>query len=213
MFDLDGTLVDTLDDITACVNFGLEALEEPSRSREEVRNMVGDGIEALCRRALETPTPARVAKLVDLARTFYQDHPVGTAAPYEGVPEMLDGLRDLHLKLAILSNKPHPMVEAVVARLFSSTPFDVILGQGEGFPPKPDPAGALYVAEILGMPRFDLLHVGDSEVDLQTGIAAGIPFAGVTWGFRSACELQASGGRLLADAPNEILEIAKNLSA
>ena len=211
MFDLDGTLVDTLDDISACVNFGLVTLGVPKRTREEVRNMVGDGIEALCRRALDTPAPDRVARLVELARTYYQDHPVGTAAPYEGVLQMLEGLRNLHLRLAVLSNKPHRMVEEILVRLFPADLFEVILGQGEGFPPKPDPAGAYHVAETLHMHISDLLYVGDSEVDLKTGEAAGMPVAGVTWGFRSVTELRAAGGTMLADSPGEILEIVQKL--
>jgi phosphoglycolate phosphatase len=213
MFDLDGTLVDTLEDITRCVNACLIAMGDPPRSRSEVMGMVGDGIDALCRRALGRPEPDRVEEMKERARAYYREHPAETAAPYPGVPGMLDVLRTRGMKLAVLSNKPHAMVEDLMSRLFPESLFEVLLGQCEDLPPKPDPAGALRVARVLGVEASALLFVGDSEVDIQTGKAAGMPVAGVTWGFRTAAQLRAAGAAILVDRPVELLQVAQDIRA
>lgn len=205
LFDLDGTLVDTLEDITRCVNTCLASLDESPKSKEAVRAMVGDGIDLLCQRALTRPTPGRVDQMVRCMKAYYRKQVVETAAPYPGVVKMLQGLRQWGLRLGILSNKPHDLTERVTECLFPKGVFFKVLGHSTGLPRKPDPAGALKMAGIIGLDPQDFLYVGDSPVDIQTGKAAGMTTVGVTWGFRSEEELEVEEPHLLVHHPQEIL--------
>jgi phosphoglycolate phosphatase len=206
LFDLDGTLVDTLDDITKGVNTCLKAMGGPARTREEVRNMVGDGVDTLCRRALENPTEALVAEMVDRMRAYYGEHLVDTAAPYEGIESLLENLRARGVRASVLSNKPDVMTCEIVKRMFGDDAFEIVVGHRKDLPRKPDPAGALWIAERMNLSPRACLFVGDSEVDIETGMAAGMHVVGVTWGFRTASELTEAGAPSLAHRPGEILQ-------
>jgi phosphoglycolate phosphatase len=206
LFDLDGTLVDTLDDITKGVNTCLEAMGEGPRSREEVRMMVGDGVDTLCRRALNGPDPAKVSEMVARLRAYYGELLVDTAAPYQGIEAMLEVVLKKGVRVSVLSNKPDAMTREIVERMFKQDTFEIIVGHREDLPRKPDPAGALWIAKRMNLPPEAFLFVGDSEVDLATGRAAGMNVLGVTWGFRTEDELNAAGARSLAHQPEDILE-------
>ncbi|MFH1999732.1 MAG: HAD family hydrolase [Planctomycetota bacterium] len=205
IFDLDGTWVDTLEDNVNCTNASLTTLGVPTRSRDYIRKSVGDGIDTLARRVLPDPDPDQVNALVHLMRAYYQDQLKETAAPYDGIIEMLSQLEAQGIRLSVLSNKPDRMTQSIVKRMFGKISFESVVGQQEGVPLKPDPSGALNIARTMGLKPGDFLYVGDTEVDLKTGSAAGMQTISVTWGFRSADELIESGAGQLADSPIEIV--------
>jgi phosphoglycolate phosphatase len=208
IFDLDGTLVDTLDDITACVNACLESLGDAARSREEVRGMVGDGVELLCRRALARVTDERVLEMAHCMRTRYREHLIESSAPYEGVVPLLHALSSRGIRLAVLSNKPHELTKRHIEELFDEGLFEIVQGQEDGFPLKPDPGGLLWVIDRLDLSRGECLFVGDSQVDVRTGLAAGVRTLAAAWGFRTPAEL--AGAHRLIHVPEEVLhEISK----
>lgn len=205
LFDLDGTLVDTLGDIVLCVNTCLKEMGEPGHDAEAVRMMVGDGVETLCRRALGESARARTGEMVTRVRAYYRKHPADTAAPYPGIVEMLKALGEKGIRLAVLTNKPEPIACELIERLFAPGGFELVLGQRDGMPMKPDPGGALWVADKMDLKPSSFFMVGDTEIDLKTGRAAGMHPLGVTWGFRLKAELKSSGAWSLVDAPLEIL--------
>ena len=127
--------------------------------------------------------------------------------PYEGIPEMLDALNDRGLNMAILSNKPHEFTKQCATELLSNWNFDVVIGQRDGAPPKPDPEGALEVVKHLNIPPADFLYIGDSGVDMKTAVASGMFPVGVLWGFRPMRELKDNGSLALVDRPSEILSL------
>lgn len=213
IFDLDGTLVDTLDDIRRTVNIALDVLEDPSRTREEVRKMVGDGVEVLCRRALTRPTPERIARMTALMKSSYREKPIDTATPYPGIMDMLEDLRTLGITLSVLTNKPQEMADVIISLLFPGIPFRAVLGRRKELPPKPDPSGAFRIAELVDLPPSQWLYVGDSEVDIRTARAAGISMAAVTWGFRTLEELKGAGASLLMTHPSEIAAFVSAMNA
>jgi len=210
IFELDGTLVDTLEDITRCVNRSLKRMGEPLRSQDEVRTMVGDGVKTLCQRALTKALPERISEMVMHVRHYYSENPIETAAPYEGIIDLLEKLHSMGIRMSVLSNKPHNLTQSIICRMFNKKLFDQVLGQREGFPMKPDPRGALWIAKELNLSTSDLLYIGDSEIDMQTGLAAGVQTIGVTWGFRSADELRSAKASYVANHPREILEVILN---
>lgn len=213
IFDLDGTLVDTLDDIRRIVNIALDMLEDPPRTREEVRKMVGDGVEVLCRRALARPTPERIARMTAMMKSGYRETPIDRAAPYPGIMDMLENLSEWGITLAVLTNKPQEMADMILTLLFPGIPFGAVLGRREDLPPKPDPSGAFRIAELFGLPPSQWLYVGDSEVDIRTARAAGISIAAVTWGFRTLEELKGAGASLWVNHPSEIATLVSAMNA
>jgi phosphoglycolate phosphatase len=209
LFDLDGTLLDTLKDIGASVNRVLEGKGFPTHELNVYRYFVGDGSVVLINRAL--PEEKRNDDVIRACLTeFLEDYGRNMnvkTKPYEGIPEMLDALNDRGLKMAVLSNKPHELTKQCVTELLSNWNFDVVLGQRNGVPPKPDPAGALEVAKRLNIPPADFLYIGDSGVDMKTAVASGMFPVGVLWGFRSMGELKDNGSLALVDRPSEILSL------
>jgi phosphoglycolate phosphatase len=209
LFDLDGTLLDTLKDIGASVNRVLEGKGFPTHELNVYRYFVGDGSVVLINRAL--PEEKRNDDVIRACLTeFLEDYGRNMnvkTKPYEGIPEMLDALNDRGLKMAVLSNKPHELTKQCVTELLSNWNFDVVLGQRNGVPPKPDPAGALEVAKRLNIPPADFLYIGDSGVDMKTAVASGMFPVGVLWGFRSMGELKDNGSLALVARPSEILSL------
>jgi len=207
IFDLDGTLLDTLEDIGATVNRVLSARGFPVHPIDAYRFFVGDGVAKLIERALpaDKQDAETVRSCLEAYREDYDQHWNVKTRLYDGVSAMLDALTDLGLKLAILSNKPHEFTERCVREYLSQWSFDVVFGQRDGVPLKPDPAGALAIAHILGIPPAACLYLGDTAVDIQTAIAAGMTPVGVLWGFRPAQELQESGAQILIEQPIETL--------
>jgi phosphoglycolate phosphatase len=207
IFDLDGTLLDTLGDIANAANRVLAERGFPTHPNLGYRAFIGEGVGKLLLRALpetqqdEATVQACVGAYVqEYGRTWNV-----LTKPYPGVPEMLDALVVRGLKLAVLSNKPDHFTQQCVDELLSKWAFDVVLGASDQFPRKPDPASAMETAKRLGVSTAECLYVGDSGVDMQTARAAGMYAVGVLWGFRDKAELLKDGAQALISQPGEVL--------
>ncbi len=210
IFDLDGTLLDTIEDLTDSMNAALVRMGHPARTIAECKQLVGDGLETFVRRALPAAAaddPREWARLRDLMRTEYGDRSLLKTHPYPGIPDLLDALAVRNIPAAVLSNKPHDSTLAVMAHYFSRWSFRAIFGAREGVPVKPDPAGASEIAGILGLGPADIAYVGDTNTDMQTATAAGMYGVGALWGFRTAGELIANGAKALIEAPLDLMLI------
>ena len=207
VFDLDGTLTDTLQDIADAMNRALQLHGLPVWPLEDYRYLVGDGAKMLSRRAVRERQDLADAVLADY-QAWYERHTLVTTKPYPGVPELLRQLADAGVKLAVLSNKPDADTRGVVQHFFPEIPFAVVRGQVEGVPVKPDPTGAALVAQALNVRPERTLYLGDTAVDMQTARAAGMYPVGALWGFRTAEELQSSGAAALAAVPADVAYIA-----
>lgn len=209
LFDLDGTLLDTLRDIGEAMNEALVAVGAEPLPVEDYRLHVGDGVTVLARRALPARLrdEATVARCVAAMRQIYAARIARWSRPYPGIPALLDALEAAGLALGVLSNKPHAMTTVLVADLLARWRFRVVLGERAGVPPKPDAQGALEAAAALGAPASRILYVGDTAVDMRTATAAGMFPVGVLWGFRQRAELVGAGARVLVAEPGEILTL------
>ena len=203
LFDLDGTLTNTLEDIAFAMNRALRMHGLPEHPVEKYRYLVGSGAKKLAQRA--------VGERADLAESvlqtyqaYYQEHNLDKTAPYAGITEMLAELQRRGVKLCVFSNKPHADTCRVVAHFFPGVAFAAVRGQMEGVPVKPDPAGALALAEQLGVAPADFLYLGDTDVDMLCARNAGMQPVGVTWGFRDEEELRAAGAQRLIHHPMEL---------
>jgi phosphoglycolate phosphatase len=209
LFDLDGTLLDTLEDIGSATNRVLEEKGFPTHELDAYRNFVGDGSAMLINRAL--PLEKRTDDVIHgCLKAFLEDYGSNwnvKTRPYKGIPELLDALNDRGLKMAILSNKPHAFTKKCATELLSNWDFEAVIGQRDGTAPKPDPAGALEVARRLNLSPADFLYMGDSGVDMKTAVASGMFPVGVLWGFRTMGELKDSGSLVLINHPLEILSV------
>jgi phosphoglycolate phosphatase len=211
LFDLDGTLLDTLQDIAECGNRVLAARGLPTHPIEAYRTMVGDGVSMLVKRAL--PESHRNHKTIEAVCGAYR-HEYGKywnvhARAYDGIPELLDALTARGLRMAVLSNKPHEFTVQCVEQFLPRWRFDVVLGAGDRFPHKPDPASALHVAESLNILPKDILYLGDSDTDMRTAVAAGMYGVGAVWGFRTPQELNDAGAQALAQTPTDVLKMVQ----
>lgn len=208
VFDLDGTLLDTLDDIADAANAALEELGHPTHPTAAYRYFVGEGMEMLIRRILPEAAraPEEITAGVEVLRRQYDRRWDHKTRPYAGVPELLDALAARGLPLAVLSNKPDDFTRLTVGRLLARWDFAAVHGMRPDTPRKPDPAGALAVARALGLPPARFLYLGDTATDMQTATAAGMKALGATWGFRPADELLAAGADALVDRPSQLLD-------
>ena len=190
IFDLDGTLLDTLDDLAAAVNHAMRTQGFPLREREEVRRLVGNGIASTIRRAVPegTDEPAILRALSDFKNYYLQNVDVYTR-PYDGVPELLDALNAAGVRAAVNSNKVDSVVNALCDAHVPGR-FAYVLGEREGIPKKPAPDGVNMILDALDIRRERALYVGDGEADLRTALNAGIDCAWVSWGFRKPEELE-----------------------
>lgn len=208
IFDLDGTILNTLDDLADSANRVLAARGLPTHATERYKTFVGNGIPRLIERMVPPGTPPQtVAALLDEFMADYDRHKNDKTAPYPGIPELLRELRRRGVRLCVLSNKQNDMSAAVVRHHFGEGVFDRVLGQRRDFPPKPDPASCRFLMESLGTGTADTLYVGDSNVDMQTAHRAGLTACGVSWGFRSVEELTAEGAACIVRTPMEILTL------
>ena len=209
LFDLDGTLLDTIEDIGDAANRVLKQNGFPAHNMDTYSRFVGDGATNLIIRAL--PEDKRIDTVIHpCLDAFLEDYGRNwnvKTRPYDGIPELLDALTARRLKMAVLSNKPHEYTKQCMEGFLSDWNFDVVFGQRDDVPRKPDPAGALEIAEQLSIPPSDFLYLGDTETDLKTSIAAGMFPVGVLWGFRSAEELQENGAKVLIKRPLDIMNL------
>lgn len=205
IFDLDGTLLNTLGDLCAAVNAGLNGHGYPSITVEQTRERVGNGIRSLMQRSLPEGVGDEVvdACLADF-RAYYEAHLHDLTQPYEGIPALLGALHGLGIKTAVLSNKYDPASKRLIAHFFPGL-VDLTFGERPGVPRKPDPSSVRETMSLLGVSPEETLYIGDSGVDMQTAKNAGLTAVGVTWGFRSRAVLAESGAELLADDPSQLL--------
>ena len=208
IFDLDGTLLDTIGDLAAASNHMLRLRGLAEHTLDDYRRFVGNGILRLVERALpealRTPAAVQAARADFLA--FYIDHIELETRPYAGIPALLEELARRGIRLAVASNKFQAGTEKLVRRFFPAIPFVAVLGQRPDVPLKPDPAVVREILTQCGVPAEKTLYVGDSGIDIETARAAGVRSVGVTWGFRSRTELEAAGADRLADRAEAILE-------
>lgn len=202
-FDLDGTLVNSIADIGGAVNEALESLGLPTFSLDQYRYMVGNGMRKLCQRALPQGKEELLPQLMERYKANYLAECTRGTLPYDGVTDMLARLRAAGLKLAVITNKPQPQAERVMTLLPEGC-VDLVFGQQEPYPVKPDPASFFHVAEELGLSADEVIYCGDSSVDIQFGHNAGTLGYGCSWGFRGRGELEQAGADAVADSPAEL---------
>ncbi len=206
LFDLDGTLLDTLADLADSINATLSRMGHPEHEIGRYRYFVGRGVHHLIGSALpETHNgDEEVERGLLILREEYEARCTAKTRPYPGIPELLDALVARSLRLTILSNKPDLFTRKIAERLLSKWPFEIVLGARDEVPNKPDPAGALEIARGLGIPPAEFLYLGDSGIDMETAVAAGMFPVGALWGFREAEELKGAGAQVLIARPEEL---------
>jgi phosphoglycolate phosphatase len=207
VFDLDGTLLNSLEDLADCMNLSLAARGFPPHPVDAYRFFVGDGMDTLARRAVPTGTDPEphVEALVHGMRDAYASRWNAKSRPYDGIPELLRALTERGVRLTVLSNKHDDFTKKIVTALFGEVKWDVIFGARPNVPKKPDPAGALEVAALLNLPCTSIAYLGDTNTDMRTARGAGMFALGCTWGFRPAEELIAAGAHALVNHPLEAL--------
>lgn len=207
IFDLDGTLLNTLDDLAGSVNFALESCGYPKRSVDEVRKFIGNGVIILMQRA--TPdgvTDVEQEKCFRIFRNHYLEHMKDNTAPFDGITELLDKLKEQGILTAVVSNKLHSGVVGLCDEFFGKK-LSCAFGVENESERKPSPANVFKALEKLNVKAEEALYVGDSEVDVQTADNAGLDCLGVTWGYRDREELLEAGAEFIADNPMEILNV------
>ena len=209
VFDLDGTLLDSLADIARAVNLTLEQLGYPTHSLEDFKGFIGEGVDILARKSLPKEVATDTAIVADVVEGYRRDYHRTwnqQTQPYPGIAELLDWLTSEQVPMAVLSNKPDGFTRLCVEQLLASWTFYPVFGERTGVPRKPDPAGALEIAQILQHPPSEIVYLGDTGVDMQTAKAAGMIAVGVTWGFRSADELRHAGAEFIIRTPNQLFD-------
>lgn len=207
IFDLDGTILNTIADLADSTNYALKRLGYPERSRSEYPFMVGNGVSKLFERALPESerTEENVERVRRLFMPHYDVHNTDSSRPYEGIEALLHALCGGGMMVAVASNKYQAAVEKLVACFFAGIPFAAVFGQREGVPVKPDPTIVSDIMKETGVTAGEVLYVGDSAVDMQTAARAGVTACGVTWGFRPRVELEAEHPAYIVDRPEEVL--------
>ncbi len=209
LFDLDGTLLDSIEDLTDSMNIVLDGFGFPGHDAEACKNFVGDGVEIFALRALpeNRRDEATVAQCAAKMRAEYRKRWSLKTRPYDGIPELLDDLTLRHLKLAVLSNKPEESTKEMVAELLSKWRFYPVAGARPSVPQKPDPILAIEISQQLRMPADKFLYLGDTGTDMKTARGAGMFAVGALWGFRTAEELKDTGAEVLVAHPSEVLQL------
>jgi phosphoglycolate phosphatase len=211
LFDLDGTLLDSLHDIGEAMNHALALHGLPPHPLPDYRRFVGEGVRLLVARAVPTGREDVQAAVLASYKSFYAEHLLKHTRPYPGVLDVLSRLAGEGVKLAVLSNKPDEATRQLVEALLPDVPFGAVYGERAGVPRKPDPTAALGIASELGVEPGDCAFIGDTAVDMNTARAAGMYSVGVTWGFRGVEELQAHGARALAHTADELLQALRDV--
>jgi phosphoglycolate phosphatase len=207
VFDLDGTLIDTLADIATATNRVLRQHEYPEHPLEAFRMLVGSGVRTLMVRALPESVRQDDELVTDCVAGFHHEYDTcwhDQSQLYDGIAELLDRLTQCRLPLTVLSNKPHAFTVKCAEHFLARWPLALVLGQREGIAHKPDPAGALEIAQHLAVKPQQCLYIGDTSVDMQTATAAGMYALGVAWGFRTREELLRHGADRVINHPREL---------
>lgn len=212
IFDLDGTLTDTLESLTFSVNETLKELGLQEISKAQCKSFIGNGAKVLVEKSLQAAGDVALVHLEEAMKVYgriFKDNCTYQVRLYDGIWEMLQSLKSKGIKLAVLTNKPHLQALDVVFTFFGEEIFSDIRGQKEDVPRKPDPTAAVMIAKKLQEACSECLYIGDSEVDMQTGRAAGMTTVGVTWGFRDGEVLVEHGAEYIIDNPDELLMIVE----
>ena len=208
IFDLDGTLINSLYDLADAMNYALRKNNFPTHDREKYRFMVGSGISVLADRAMVVPegTDSDIKKsILSDFDEYYHLHNTDLTRPYNGIPELLKALQAKGIQCAVLSNKPDKFAAGIVNSLFPAGTFSAIWGKRDDYPRKPDPASVLAIISELNVTPDNCLYIGDSNVDIQTAKNANLRNVGVSWGFRPVSELLEAGADFIAEIPSDIL--------
>lgn len=209
IFDLDGTLTNTLESMTYSVNLTLEEMGLSKITKDQCRLFVGNGARVLMEKSLKAAgdtDASRIEEGMEIYGRIFDQNCTYHVTPYEGIPEMLKALKDKGIHLAVLSNKPDRQTVKVVKAIFGEELFDYAQGQKEGIRRKPEPDGVWYLIEQMHVSKEECLYIGDSEVDAATGRNAGLKTIGVLWGFRGRKTLETAGADDLIDRPDELLQ-------
>lgn len=211
IFDLDGTLLNTIADLANSTNYALNKLGYPTHEVAKYNFMVGNGINKLFERALPEgeKTQENVLRVRNEFIPYYDIHNADDSRPYPGIPKLLQSLQSKGIRIAVASNKYQAATEKLIAHYFPEIRFTAVFGQREGINVKPDPAIVFDILKPANIKKEDVLYVGDSGVDMQTAANAGITACGVTWGFRPRTELEQFHPAYIADSPEEITDLVQ----
>ena len=212
IFDMDGTLVDTLEDLADSVNEMLAIYNFPLRTIEEVRKFVGNGARKLLERALPAEKSSDknfVADALEIYNKCYSHNLLNKSKPYAGIMELLTELQDKKIPLGICTNKQNFAAQIIAEKILSPIKFQKVFGDEPGQPRKPDPTRALEIAKSFGVLPEEVAYFGDTYVDMKTAVNAGFLPVGVTWGFRPESELRETGAKIIVHRPEEILQLIK----
>ncbi len=213
IFDLDGTLLNTLEDLKDSTNFALKKFQYPERTLEEVRNFVGNGVQKLIERAIPKGIENKdFAECLAVFKTHYAQNMYNKTAPYIGIREMLTELKHSGIKTAVVSNKFDLAVKELCKKYFGNL-IEIAIGESENVRKKPAPDSVLRAIQELNSKKDVCLYVGDSDVDVQTAKNTGIDCIGVTWGFRDRELLKKEGAKYIIDKPLEIIEIINQINS
>lgn len=212
IFDLDGTICDTIEDLADATNHAMRTLGHPTHDVPAYKYFVGNGIPKLIYRALpeDHRSEEEHAKAMKLMLDYYAVHFADRSSPYEGIPEMLKSLKEKGIRTAVCTNKAHHMAVEIADKMFGGV-FETVIGQSETRPLKPDPFSPREIMEKFSASPEETVFIGDSGVDMQTAANSGTHSIGVLWGFRTIEELKENGGQHFAAAPSDILDIINKL--
>lgn len=211
IFDLDGTLTDSLESIAYCTNRSIGKFGFAPIDKERYKYFVGDGAAELVKRALIADGDAQLAYYQKAKAEYdknFQKDCMREVVPYEGIPETLQALKERGIRIAVCSNKPHERTLDVIHQVFGADTFDMVQGQTPFIERKPSPAGVFHIAKTLGIDLRDIVYVGDTSTDMKTGKAAGVFTVGVLWGFRERKELEEYHADLIIEKPCELLDVS-----
>lgn len=209
IFDMDGTILNTLEDLKNATNYSLRQFNMPERTLEEVRMFVGNGIRKLLERAVPAGTSAeKIDEILDVFLKYYEVHSADNTSSYPGIHELVEKLKAAGIKTAVSTNKADAPAQELGKEYFNGI-FDLIVGQRDGLRTKPAPDSVNEILKILNIQKKDAVYVGDSDVDVQTAANSGLDFIGVSWGFRGRKFLQEKGAKNIVDSADEILDLVK----
>ena len=208
IFDLDGTLLNTIDDLANACNYALKEFSFPIHEVNKYKIFVGNGIYKLVERAVPNDKRDKetVLKVLGLFTDYYNKHMMDVTKPYEGIIELLDEIKRRNIKLAVVSNKKHEFTLEIVKKYFGNK-FDMVIGHRENYKEKPDPTSVLEVLEEFSIEKSNCIYVGDSNIDIITANNAGVKSVGVTWGFRDEEELSKEGATYIVNNIKELRDI------
>lgn len=209
IFDLDGTLLDSIEDIASSMNKVLESLQLPTHKIEDYKHFVGGGVDILVENALNNQSKEIKDEVTKRFKIEYDGKLHSKTLPYDGIYELLDELKKLDINLAVLSNKPHEFTVSYVNHFFKNYNFKEVHGQKEDVPKKPDPKAAIDIVKCLDSSCENTYFIGDTKIDMQTAKSANMTAIGVLWGFRDEKELRDFGADFIVSNPLEILKIIK----